>query len=60
MVICCFTFSACATECATCTEGTASKCSACKDGYYLQGTTCTGNQNSTFITDVDNVSNLSF
>jgi len=39
----CF-FSVCSTECTACTAATATKCSACKEGYYLDGTTCTGKQ----------------
>jgi len=40
----CFTFPACASECAQCTGATATACTACKKGFYIDGSTCKGNQ----------------
>ena len=44
----CVTFPACASECSKCTGATATACSACNEGYYIDGTTCKGNQTLLF------------
>jgi len=43
-----FTFPACASECAQCTGATATACTVCKKGFYIDGSTCKGNQTLLF------------